>query len=242
MADEARRGARSLEWWPVERLRPYEKNPRKHPEEQIAALAALITEVGFNQPILVDGAAGIIAGHGRLLAARRLGMREVPVIELTHMTPAQKQAQIVADNKMALMAGWDERLLAAELEEIAEAGFDIKLTGFSEVDLQRLQDDLDAAELRDTARASTESAPPPAPSGQQGADSSSTEAQPAAVAPGAGSEREEQLPFSVVMSADDRARLFEALAAAKAKWNLQTAAHALLALANDFLRRQRETG
>lgn len=235
-----RRGASKLEWWPVDRLVPYERNPRKHPEAQVVALMALITEVGFNAPILVDGEAGIIAGHGRLIAARRLGMAEVPVVELTHMTAEQKRMQIVADNKLAAMAGWDPQLLADELREIADDGL-LELTGFSDEDLQRLQDDLDQHDIQTLAGAATpaEAANDNAPAPASPAEASSSSSSQSGEAPTAGAPpREEQLPFSVVMDADDRARLFEALAVAKRKWNLTTSAQALLAMANDFIARE----
>src|ERR1041385_739905 len=104
--------ARDLQIVPIEELIPYEKNSRTHSEEQIEQIVKSIKEFGFTNPILLDGARGIIAGHGRLIAAKRAGIREVPVIQLAHLTPEQKQAYIIADNKLALNAGWDERMLA----------------------------------------------------------------------------------------------------------------------------------
>lgn len=104
-----------MELWLIARLIPFARNPRTHSDSQVAQIAASITEFGFNNPILVATAAGIIAGHGRLLAARKLGLTEVPVIVLDHLTEAQKRAYIIADNQLALNAGWDEELLRAEL-------------------------------------------------------------------------------------------------------------------------------
>lgn len=104
--------AERIELRPIERLIPYARNARTHSEAQIAKIAASIAEFGFTNPILVDGDNGIIAGHGRLAAARKLGLREVPVIELAYLTPAQKRAYILADNRLALDAGWDEEMLA----------------------------------------------------------------------------------------------------------------------------------
>jgi DNA modification methylase len=126
-----------LEHWPIDRLRPYERNPRTHSPEQITKIAASLLEFGWTNPILVDGEAGIIAGHGRLLAARELGMTTVPVIELTHLTEAQKRAYIIADNRLALDAGWDEDLLAEELKVLEGLDFNLALTGF---DLDELHD------------------------------------------------------------------------------------------------------
>lgn len=114
----------------VDALIPYARNARTHSDEQVAQIAASIKEFGWTNPILVDGRRGIIAGHGRLLAARKLGMTEVPVIELAHLTPAQRRAYVLADNKLALNAGWDDDMLRVELGELREDGFDLSLTGF----------------------------------------------------------------------------------------------------------------
>jgi len=115
----------------IENLIPYAKNARTHSDDQVAQIAASIKEFGWTNPILVDGQKGIIAGHGRLAAARKLGMTEVPVIELAHLTDTQKKALILADNKLALNAGWDNEMLLLELQELELEGFDLELTGFS---------------------------------------------------------------------------------------------------------------
>jgi DNA modification methylase len=114
----------------VTELVPYARNARTHSDAQVAQIAASIREFGFTNPVLVDGERGIIAGHGRLLAARKLGMVEVPTIELAHLSPAQKRAYVLADNRLALSAGWDEDLLRIELGELQADGFDLTLTGF----------------------------------------------------------------------------------------------------------------
>jgi DNA modification methylase len=111
-------------------LLPYVRNARTHSDDQVAQIAASIREFGFTNPVLTDGENGIIAGHGRVLAARKLGLDEVPVIELGHLTPAQRKAYVLADNKLALNAGWDADLLRLELAELQELGFDLGLTGF----------------------------------------------------------------------------------------------------------------
>lgn len=121
----------------LDSLIPYARNSRTHSEEQVAQIAASIREFGFTNPILVDAEGGIIAGHGRVLAARKLGMTKVPVIELSHLTEAQRRAYVIADNKLALNAGWDEELLRIELDELDELGFDLELTGFS---LEEIED------------------------------------------------------------------------------------------------------
>ena len=135
----------------VEALIPYARNPRTHSDAQIAQLAASIVEFGWTNPILVDGDNGVIAGHGRLLAARKLGMTAVPVIELAHLSSAQKRALVIADNRLALDAGWDEAMLVLELAELADIGFELDLTGFSANEIERL---LDAVETTEPANAS----------------------------------------------------------------------------------------
>src|SRR3569833_2190765 len=104
-----------VERWPLERLIPYARNARTHSDAQVAQIAAAIREFGWTNPILIDGANGVIAGHGRLLAARKLGLEAVPVIELDGLSDAQKRAYVIADNKLALNAGWDDAMLAAEV-------------------------------------------------------------------------------------------------------------------------------
>lgn len=130
--------ARRIEIWPTDRLVPYAKNARTHSDEQVAQIAASIAEFGFNAPILVDSNAGIIAGHGRLLAARKLRLGEVPVVVLDHLTETQRRAYILADNKLALNAGWDEKLLAAELRDLESDGVALALVGFSDDELDDL--------------------------------------------------------------------------------------------------------
>src|SRR6266853_2460174 len=138
--------AKHIELWRVEKLIPYARNPRTHSEAQVAQIAASIAEFGFLNPILVDTKAGIIAGHGRLLAARKLQLQEVPVIILDHLTDAQKRAYIIADNQLALNAGWDETLLRAELAALQEEDFNVALIGFEDEELARLLPAQDAAE------------------------------------------------------------------------------------------------
>lgn len=130
--------ARRIEIWPTDRLVPYAKNARTHSPEQVAQIAASIAEFGFLNPILVDSGAGIVAGHGRLLAARKLGLAEVPVVVLDHLSETQRRAYIIADNKLALNAGWDEAVLGAELREIDAGGLDLSLIGFSEEELDAI--------------------------------------------------------------------------------------------------------
>ena len=127
----------SLERLPLDRLIPYANNSRTHSEEQVAQIAASIREFGFTNPILIDEADGIIAGHGQVLAARKLGLAEVPCIRLGHLTETQRRAYVIADNKLALNAGWDEELLAIELSSLREVGFDLGLTGFDAHEIEK---------------------------------------------------------------------------------------------------------
>src|SRR5690606_15584739 len=136
----------AVERWPIERLLPYAANARTHPEDQVAQIAGSIAEFGFNVPCLVDERGVLVAGHGRLLAARRLGLAEVPVIRLGHLTDAQARAFRIADNQIALNAGWDDAMLAAEVARLKEDGIDLDLLGFGEDELDRLLDDLDGTD------------------------------------------------------------------------------------------------
>ena len=121
----------------VNKLIPYAKNSRTHSPEQVGQIAASIKEFGFRNPILVDGV-GIIAGHGRLLAAQKLGLDKVPTIDCSDMTESQKKAYIIADNKLALNAGWDNAMLTIELKDLEDEGFDLTLTGFDDKELDAL--------------------------------------------------------------------------------------------------------
>jgi len=119
-------------------LIPYINNSRKHSDDQVTQIAASIKEFGWTNPILVDGDNGIIAGHGRIMAAKKLGMTEVPVIELAHLSKEQRKALIIADNKLALNSDWDSNLLAIELKDLQDLGFDLNLTGFNGDELANL--------------------------------------------------------------------------------------------------------
>ena len=122
-------------------LIPYARNARTHSDQQAAQIAASIREFGFTNPVLIDEEDGIIAGHARVLGAHLLGLDEVPCIVLAHLTPTQRRAYVLADNKLALNAGWDLEMLALEIGELGEAGFDLSLTGFDEFELGELFDE-----------------------------------------------------------------------------------------------------
>lgn len=141
----------------VNKLIPYAKNSRTHSDQQVAQIAASIKEFGFRNPILVDGV-GVIAGHGRLLAAQKLGLDKVPTIDCSDMTESQKKAYIIADNKLALNAGWDNDLLKLEIGDLQEEnfnidilGFDISELNFTEVDYSILDDEDVSKQLSDMA-------------------------------------------------------------------------------------------
>jgi DNA modification methylase len=122
----------------VDTLIPYARNARTHNDSQVAQIAASIAEYGWTNPILTDGERGVIAGHGRLMAARKLDLQEVPVIELAHLTPEQKKAYILADNRIAENAGWDQELLKLELAELQAADYDLSLMGFTDEEIDDL--------------------------------------------------------------------------------------------------------
>lgn len=128
----------SVEHWSLQRLIPYAKNARTHDDTQISQIAGSIAEFGFVNPILVGDDNVIIAGHGRLMAAQQLGLDTVPVIVLHHLTEAQRRALVIADNKIAENAGWNDELLKLELEELGDLGFDLDLIGFSDEELDEL--------------------------------------------------------------------------------------------------------
>lgn len=135
----------------LDQLIPYAANARTHTPAQIAKIAASITEFGFTNPVLTDGKKGIVAGHGRVLAAQQLGMDVVPAIELSHLSAAQRRAYVLADNRLALDAGWDDALLAAELGDLRDDGFDLSLIGFDGPELDALFGDAEGLTDPDAA-------------------------------------------------------------------------------------------
>lgn len=128
----------NIEQLKVDDLLPYATNSRTHSPEQVAQIAASMVEFGWTNPVLIDARGTIVAGHGRVMAARKLGMETVPCIRLGHLTSAQVRAYVIADNKLALNAGWDDEMLKAELDILKEEGFEMGLTGFSDAELEKL--------------------------------------------------------------------------------------------------------
>ena len=138
-----------IEYLETEKLIPYARNSRTHSDEQVQQIMGSIKEFGFTNPVLVDGDGVIIAGHGRTMAAQRLGMKEVPCLRLAHLTEAQKRAYVIADNKLALNAGWNDDMLALELRNLRDEDFDLSLTGFDDAELAALLADAVAEGLVD---------------------------------------------------------------------------------------------
>src|SRR6478736_2374644 len=130
--------ADKVERWPLDRLIPHARNARTHSDAQVAQIAGSIAEFGFVNPVLVGDDGVIVAGHGRILAARKLGLSEVPVIVLSHLTPTQRRALMICDNSISANAGWNEEMLAAELAALKEEAFDLDLLGFDDAEIDRL--------------------------------------------------------------------------------------------------------
>ena len=138
-------GAKQIKWEAVDKLIPYAKNARTHSDEQVAQIAGSIKEFGFNNPILVDKDNSVIAGHGRLMAARKLGMDKVPVVELQHLTESQRKAYVLADNRIALNSGWDTSMLSVELQDLKD-DIDLSLLGFDPDELDALLNPIEETE------------------------------------------------------------------------------------------------
>jgi DNA modification methylase len=138
-------GAKKIEMVSVDTLIPYAKNARTHSDEQVAQIAGSIKEFGFNNPVLVDKDNSVIAGHGRLMAARKLGYKEVPVVKLEHLTESQRKAYILADNRIALNSGWDTSMLSLELQELKD-DIDLSLLGFDADELDAMLNPIEETE------------------------------------------------------------------------------------------------
>lgn len=224
--------AQRIELWPIERLVPFEGNARTHSPEQLDQIAASIEQFGFTAPLLVDGQDGILAGHGRLAAARLLGMAEVPVVVLDHLSPEQRRAYVIADNKLAENAGWDLGKLDAELRLLMAADFDLSSMGFSDEDLRRLEDGLELGEFEELSqgfeRAEPERQPSLglAPGGEDdGPDDATDES----------GEVDERHVFSVNMLWDDREVVLAAVQLAKKKHGLEGTPEALVQVCREWI-------
>lgn len=152
---------------PIEDLIPYANNARTHSDEQIAQIASSIKEFGWTNPILIDADNGVIAGHGRLAAARKLKMDKIPAISLKDLSESQKKALIIADNKLALNSGWDDKLLKIELSELKDLNYEMKLTGFSDDELAEIFGAAESDETDDDVYSKKTDAPTYTPSDEK---------------------------------------------------------------------------
>jgi len=200
----------------VDKLIPYINNARVHNDDQVLQIAASIKEFGFNNPVLVDKDNGIIAGHGRVMAAKKLEQEQVPCIRIEHLTDAQRKAYILADNKIALNAKWDTELLKMELDHLVELGMDVQLTGFSELDLQKIDDDRSQRELREMSEDGAGSPDDPDDDSENPMGS-------------------EFVPISVMVEHDHRQVIFDAMRVAKSKHSLDTSGQALWVICKEFV-------
>lgn len=224
--------AEKIEHWPLNRLKPYDKNPRVHPQEQIDQIAASITEFGFNNPILVSKDEGILAGHGRYAAAQLLGMERVPVVPLDHLSQSQQRAFVIADNRIALSSSWDRNLLAEELQALAEE-FDPTELGFSEDDMKRLSDAINLQALEDLAGGITIQAEPEAGAAEGSDEDESKSDEDADAEEESG---ETYFSFSVSMTFEDRETVFAAIRKVKELLQIDSTPNALLHICKEFTR------
>ncbi|HYM99168.1 MAG TPA: ParB N-terminal domain-containing protein, partial [Aestuariivirgaceae bacterium] len=144
---------------PLARLRPYAKNARTHSKKQIRQIADSIQKFGFTNPVLISDHEEIIAGHGRVEAAKLLGLQSVPTLRLSHLTAAQRRAYVIADNKLALNAGWDREVLALELQGLIDIDFDVEITGFSIAEIDILLDEERDSSVTSSSDAENDIAP-----------------------------------------------------------------------------------
>lgn len=213
-----------IQFWTIEKLVPYTKrNARVHPKDQIDQIAASISEFGFTAPILVDEDSGILAGHGRLAAAKQLKLKKVPVIQFKHLTEVQRRAYMIADNKIPLSAQWDSKKLSSELDALAKSGYDILITGFSEHDIARLADDLDEITLRETA------AKPPVTSKDDDDDDDDDESAAAPSVP-----QTDMVSLTFIVSDKQRDFILETIQLARAKHKLKNNGDALVKISQQW--------
>jgi ParB-like chromosome segregation protein Spo0J len=217
--------AQRMDVWPTSRLVPYERNARTHTPEQIAQIIASIREFGFTAPILVDSEDGILAGHGRLAAAKEMGLPEVPVVVLDHLNEKQRRAYILADNRIAQNAGWDRLLLH---EELSSLDFDYHLLGFDDADIKRLEDAVQLAALEEMAGTKAEPERQPESEEEEKEDDGDADA--------TAESGVVYHVFSVNLLWDDREEVLAAIRAAKAKIHVDSTADALLHICREFNR------
>lgn len=203
----------------ITELIPYANNARVHTDEQIAQIAGSIREFGFNNPVLIDTEKGIIAGHGRVLAGRKLNLEKIPCIRLDHLTDTQKKAYILADNKIALNSSWNMTLLDLELGQLQEKEVDLSLLGFSEADLARLADDQDHKRLNamvdDGGDLEDDVMPTPSSGDKEN--------------------NQELFPLSVMLEHDQRNTVFKAFRKAKEEHDLENSGQAIWLICKEYL-------
>lgn len=199
----------------LDTLIPYIRNPRQHSADQIIQLAASMREFGWTMPVICDEDQGILAGHGRVLAARKLGWDEAPVVWARGWSEAKRRAYVIADNKLALNASWDTQLLSAELDALAEDEFDMNILGFSEQDLARLADDLMGEQFN-------------------GASGSTDEKENSGGSIRTGNVQE-HVSLVIPMSVMHREAIFQAIGRAKRDFNLDQSGEALWQICKRYL-------
>lgn len=204
-------------------LQPSPHNARRHSAEHVDQLAASIEEWGFTMPVLIDGDGVIIAGHGRVLAAGQLGMDAVPCITADGWTDEQKRAYITADNKLSSLSEWDPEQLAEELDAIQAAGFDLEVTGFTDEDLQRLQDDLDEAAFGELGGGAGDD-PGDGPGDDEEPDDEGEDDEGG----------DDMVSLHVPMERAHRNVVYEALRESKQRHGVQSSGHALLAIVEEW--------
>jgi ParB-like chromosome segregation protein Spo0J len=202
-----------IEYKSTDELIPYVNNSRTHSESQVTQIAASIKEFGFTNPILTDGTNGVIAGHGRLLAAKKLGMKSVPVIELHGLDEIKKKAYVIADNKIALNSSWDIELLSLEIDALKQFDYEIEKLGFSDDDLLRLSNDLDLLRMKNMSDDIEEEE-------KESSDNKNSD---------------ELFPFSVMVDHDQREIIFKALRKAKQDYDLETSSQAVWIICKEYI-------
>ena len=208
-----------IQWRNPEELIPYDNNARVHTEDQVNQIAASINEFGFNQPVLLDGNNGIIAGHGRVQAAIALKLESIPTIDLSHLDEIAKRAYILADNKIALNSEWDIEKLGEELDALNADDVDLALLGFSPDDLERIADDRDLAAIRSMAN--------------DGDDSDDGDAKPSTL--GDTESKTELFPLSLMLEHEQREVVFKALKKAKQIHNLETSSQSIWLICKEYI-------
>lgn len=201
-------------------LKPHPKNPRTHPPGQIEALAKAIADLGFLDRIVIDSKKRVLSGHGRIEAAKLLGMTEVPYDVADHLTENQKLAYMLADNKLALMGGWNPIFALEHLETLRAGGYDLSIVPFSDEEIARMVEDVDRARLAAIATGSAPNATPGEPDDDEDEES--------------GDEEGDEVPFTVLMATSDRAKVYSALQFVKERDNINLSSQALLTIIEEW--------